>query len=142
MARLQRKFLLSELDPEVFNLSETIIPVTDIDVLLRRLKTPAAEYANLQTTAYVPFFTVPAGKRWQIIGYSKEGTVGSCQPAISADGGATTYKIGAGATAAEFREFNHLLTLDEGNSLGLIGGNNAGDTSRFMQVCYYEEDAF
>jgi len=61
--RLKNRYQLTDLDPEILNLSETVVPTTNADESLRRLKmVPLTQSVTADGTYTI--LTVPFGKRY------------------------------------------------------------------------------
>lgn len=119
-------------------LAETIVPIISVDDILKDPKTETKQL-SLTGTAYVAAFTVPAGERWHLRAITREATTGSAQAAFqTSDLGSGTFELAAAGTGA-----NYITTLDilleEGDSVGMIGGGNAGDGSRTFRAHYVIE---
>lgn len=141
--RLVERFDLSEelLDlkyPVVLPL--TIQPVTNFDELVKEQKL-AQENKDISAAAgtYVPFHTVPEGKRWYLIRFERDSTTGNSRVAID-DGVNYNYLEAAGT--AEKHEYAFRLPMPEGWSIGMMTTNNVADNARGLDIIYEEEDAF
>ena len=78
--RLYERFSVQPLGvpgAERMELLPTIIPITNMDALLKEVKTSGVT-KNLTASAgtYTNYFTVPEGKRWHIWGWYFDGTTG------------------------------------------------------------------
>lgn len=139
--RLYTRFALepypASVGPDVL---KTIVPVTDADVLLR---TPAGQQADGDLTGsagtYVAYFTVPTGRRWTLKMFLRVATTAASLVVVSVGGVAIGVSLSSTST-----EVQHgiSLTLDQGDSIGMLASGNAGDSSRSLEILYDEEDAF
>jgi hypothetical protein len=98
--RLVNRFQLSDLEPEILNLSETVIPVTDADAAVGKLRSYTGLY-SISATGDQDILTAPAGKRYKIIAAAatlSTGTWTMNKIQIKAPGGAAvTVKSQTGA---------------------------------------------
>ena len=60
--RMQNRFSTTDLEPEILKLSETVIPVTQADEALKKLKEAVGSY-SISATGGQTIFTCPSGKR-------------------------------------------------------------------------------
>jgi len=140
--RLYNRFLIEPFPAESAGpaVSTTVQPVTDADALLR-VPTIQNATGDLEVAggAHVAYFTVPAGKRWNLIWALRGATTGSSQVTIAiAPAEMTLFGVGTVVAAQSIVG----VRLDEGDSVGMAATNNAADGAITLQVLYEEEDAF
>lgn len=66
MRRLEQRFKLEDLYPEIFQLLELVIPVTNIDELTKDLDIQTLAGIDTTSTGYKTLFTIPSGERWTL----------------------------------------------------------------------------
>ena len=64
--RMQNRFSTTDLEPEILQLSETIIPVTQADEAIKKLKEAIGIY-SVTATGFYTVLTCPAGKRYYVL---------------------------------------------------------------------------
>jgi len=119
-----------------------VMPITNFDELLREAKYVEVTGIDLSAAAntYVPFHTVPDGKRWIILLYTTSQTVANSSPGIK-EPNQSRFWIGAGGTTALYEWVTNLV-LEEGWSIGRSTTGNGGDASENMGIYYIEEDSY
>lgn len=119
---------------------KTIVPVTDADVLLRDPVTATAT-EDIQATigTFVPYFTVPANRRWRIKNIFRFGTTGQCAFMISIDGVAILLKP-TQTTPDSMSSIDFVLNPTD--AIGLRTTGNAADSAIRADVFYEDEAAF
>lgn len=127
-------------DPNAaLQLAHAILPTMDVDRLLHETKlgsgtgdlTPAAG-------TFVPIFTVPAGKRWRLVGFWRDTTTGTTKVLVY--DGVAAFNASPIQTAEQTYWLGSPLWLEEGWQIGLRTNGNAGDGSRYLNILYEEED--
>ena len=133
-------------DVDTPQVSNTVIPITNFDVLLLTPTIPAQVTLDISAGAgtYTPYFTVPSRKRWTLKAAFRDGTTGTCRTRIR---NASTRTIPLSANTGtggnlDMAVLHSPITLDEGWSIGLDTTGNGADTAIGMFVMYDEEDAF
>ena len=117
--------------------SEVVVPILDADALLQTPTLPAQVSKDISGTAYVPYFTVPAGEEWELIQGSRGGTTGTTEVTIKISG--NTLRVSDHQTAGENFDLRDII-LREDDSIGMLGTDNGGDTSRNMTILYNSRD--
>lgn len=141
--RLYNRFLIEPFpagEGDTPGVATTIFPVTDADKLLS-VQVSATATNNLTAGAgtYVPYFTVPTGKRWRVKNFMRFGTTAVSAILVLVSGSAAVHlnqQVVAG------QELVLDLPLDENGSMGLITTGDAGDGAVRADIVYEEEDAF
>lgn len=143
LQRLTRRFRLLDVEkstiPEALGLSKIITPVTNADQIISDPKASnTAKDLHAAAGTYVPFFTVPTGKRWHITGWFRGGTAANSEIDI------TINSVQAQITAQASNSNTQAMDFDlaPGDSIGMLTTGNAGDTSIAMSILYNEEDAY
>ena len=141
--RLYRRFTL-EPEPSVgesrAGVGTTILPVTQADELLRTQKLTQAAALDLSTGgSYTAILTAGDQERIILISVWIEATTAATH--IQFQPGGTAFDFDADATAARNVDLQR-LTLEPGESVGLRGTGNAGDSARAANVYYLTEDIF
>lgn len=140
--RLRSKLDLTDLESEVFALSERVLLVTNIDDLLRRpfYKTISKD---LSGGGSVDVFTVPKGKRWTLKGIVKGATVGSVWVILVDSDGLPAVQSFSLIAAGTVEVIQHGLnySMDEEDVLR-VGGGNVADSAISFKVAVEEEDVF
>ena len=138
MRRLYDRYKLDPKGVVFVTMSPTVKPVTQADELL---KTPGAASTSGDLTAapgtYVPYFTVPAGKRWTLKFARRDPSTGAS--GIQIGYGTTSYFFDSLGTSAETVPMDD-LKLDEGDTIGMITTGNGADGAIVMRLFYEEED--
>jgi len=146
--RLVKKFTLQDVAQRVdpFFLPRSIQPVTSVDDLFRTTKQGRTE-KNLTPAAgtYVPYFTVPQGKRWTLISMWRQGSAGGTSVNITPYNGATNTEFspyGTGSAAAGESYDGRRLRIEEYGSIGMLTTANGADGAVRFCLFYEEEDAY
>lgn len=141
-SRLVKRFTLSD-KSQVQNpywLHRTITPVTQIDNLL---STPKSDVNNEDLSGgagtYVPYFTVPSGKRWTLKFTFKTATTAATQ-IICKIGGNEIFMTASGTAAVAL--FLQGIKMNEADSIGMDTTGDGGDANRFLYLIYEEEDSY
>jgi len=141
--RLINRFDLQEypIDPnEAFLLQEVVMPVTQIDELLKQTyTTDVAKDLSAVAGTFVAYNTVPGGKRWKLKHGARSVTTAATRVVVVI-GGVQQYLSVAGTTEA-LVETKDIL-IDEGDEVGMLTTGNGGDNSRWFWLTYEEEDAW
>jgi len=116
-----------------------VSPMLDIMPILRDHKS-AAGTQDLQAAAgtYVPYFTVPAKKRWTLRLFLTSTSTAASTPRLQRTGG-TAIDVGVSGTAAARLTMEGII-LNPGDSIGRTTTGNALDSSQDAFLHYEEED--
>ena len=129
--RLYSRFLL-EPGPASGSRAEVLTaiqPITDVDAIIAA---PTVERAAFDLNDLIFHgFTVPAGERWRPGNVHGEPTTGNTH--IRAVIGGVVITLTANDTNEKLIDVRGLI-LDESDQIGWFGTNNAGDTSRVLEV--------
>lgn len=142
--RLRSRFDLSDLQLELPTLSETVVPTTNVDDLLKTTKVSLVTSA-VSATGFVTFLTVPAGKRYvikNVLMNKSSGTWTFDRLAITKDTVQVYYDlVGSGVT---FKRWDIPISfkLDPGDSLQFYVDSYTGAGNMGTHIVYDEEDAF
>lgn len=139
--RLIGKFDLVESAQEDLNLSETVVPITDIDKLIAIPKI-ATKTQNYSGAGIITVFTVPDGKRWTVYNISKNTATpgGGHVVYISAAAGSTDIALWATTTAVAFVSLPGGIIMEAGWVIEVYHGGT--DANIKYSVLYSEEDAY
>jgi hypothetical protein len=137
--RLRPVFWLSDVpkDDYRYKMPRAIWPIVDIENLGDPdIKQAVSKDISAAAGTYVPYWTVPAGKRWKLTAYDQEATVANTQVRIE-DTDPNNIVLTALATAAQFAN-NIAINMLEGWSIGLITTGNGADSSVTMVIMVEE----
>lgn len=143
--RLYTRFTIEPLPAQVSEspgIGTIIQPTTDADLLLAVITPVQSGGLNLTAAAgsFVSGVTVPDGKRWRMMYLWRSTSIGSTQ--IDFIIGGQTMQFTVPGTAEELQLTLLGLHLDQGDEIGLITTNDAGDTAVQFRGAALEEDAF
>jgi len=126
--------------PEV---ATSIIPVTQVDELLKVAKADKSELIDLSGGggAAIAMLTVPTGKRWQVGTIFRSSTTGSSRVVVI-DPELVPTNITNSGTSEEMVQLGTRLVLDEGWAIGMRETGNGADVAELIHVTFTEEDAF
>ncbi len=138
--RLVQRFKLTRSVDEELTLQEVIVPTTDIDSMLRSLKTGILSTTGTDVTHV---FTVPAGKRWVLKAISWIRTITGTASVLLVNIDESFVYITQNATALTGDANTKLndISIDEGWSVWVVHGTSASNDMD-TQLLYEEEDAF
>ena len=140
--RLMNRFNLSDLEPEILKLSETVIPVTNADFAMMKIR-EAAGSSSVTATGNRTLLTVPDGKRYYILAVSAKIASGTWSMSnlyiASPSGGDVTVKSGA-LLAEQFWEPAKPTYLDRSWKLGVTVDVYAVTGNMTYRTYYYEVD--
>ena len=114
---------------------------SNLDELLREpaIDTHSNDISGAAGTHF-PYFPVPAKKRWRLIAYNREASIGDSRVEIS--DGTLRFGLEAIAAATNVDILPQFLTLDQDWTVGLRTTGNVADTAINLDIYYEEEDAF
>jgi len=138
-SRLATRLRFKDAPAVTTGVSSNVIAVTDFDELLREIKVLAVTADISSGSGSSTYFTVPSGKRWQILRIEMPATSGSTHPFYGLAGG--NVDLMSNATGARFHVGNK-DPLDQGDTIKIVNTGNGGDSSREMVVYYTQEDSF
>ena len=142
--RLVNRFMLQTtplLPEDPFILHKQIVPVTQIDELLKTLNIASKDCNLFDGDDHVTAFQVPIGKRWKLYSWWQSASTGdSAREFANAD---ETIRFAPEAAVATAK-FDWLtgFPMDEGWRLQASKSANAADTARPVTITYTEEDAY
>ena len=135
-----KRFKLVRSMDEVFALSETVTPITNVDELLRRPQIAALDTDDIDATHT---FTVPVGKRWlfrAISSYRVEAG-GIIHYMRNELGAGYDIRLGSNSSANVLNEFITPVIMDAGWSVRAVYGEGvSGPIS--TRILFEEEDAY
>jgi len=141
--RLYTRFALepfpASVGPDVL---KTIVPVTQADELLKTV-IPTVGTLDLNTVGHVVLYTVPQGKRATLVSFNQEAiTTGSANLQVVLGG--NVLELSPTSVGPNFfGEYqSQPILMDAGDTVGVGGTNNAGDTTRRFSCLVLEEDTF
>jgi len=142
--RLYARFLLEPMPAEGSQawVSPVITPVTDADDLLATPRIDS-EAKDIQAAAgvYVPYFTVPTGRRWLLKGLRKPATTAITRVLLRDTINGVNLDMSADQTAGE-NVLRLAVKMPAAWSIGLVTTGNAGDSNRTMTIMYEEQRDF
>jgi len=139
--RLYARFRITASDlPEPMHLSSMVVPVTNMDDLLRK---GLAAQTNIDLSgtagAFVALYTVGPSKRAFMTWAIGSGTTVASRLAVIVNG--KSIFLSALATA-ESTWGPGRICMEPGDEFGMLATGDAGDSSRWCRVTYEEEDAY
>jgi len=140
----RRLYTRFSLEPEPASVSpdvlKTIIPVTDVDELLKNTLTGSTD-GDLTGSAgsYVPVHTVPDGKRWTLRNVHREASTGTSAVWVNVAGG--NGFLTANGTGEEVVT-GLAIKMNQLDTVGLRASGNGADGAIRLNIIYDEEDAF
>lgn len=146
MQRITDKFKLSQGEYSDFELSETVIPTTDIDKLIVQNKTTIAT-VSATGTGWLLMYTVPTGKRIKpksIFGRISSGTYTYSDIGIEQRDNSSSQVVVHTQTGAAtmFKDFANNLQLEQGDKIYFFIATHSVTGNAQIQMAFEEEDAF
>lgn len=117
---------------------EVVIVVDATDLLLDTNAENVSLDLSGGSSAYVAYFTVPAGERWHLTWAVREATTANSHVEIRIAKDAVALQLTGDATAIAFFPMN-IFTIDEGDSIGMIESGDPADSGTFMSLLYRKE---
>jgi len=142
--RLYARYLLEPFPVEGSQawVSPVIVPVTNADELLASSQIVAqAEDISASAGVYVPYFTVPAGRRWLLTGLHKPATTATTRVLLRDTINNINLDISADQTGGE-NVLRLAMKMPAGWTVGLVTTGNAGDSARILTIMYDEQRDF
>lgn len=134
-----------DLEPDIaaalLLLAPYILPVTQVDELLREPKAEAATKDLRPAAAYVTFLTCGDLKRWSLRACKVPSTTGNTKVALIVREGEEVRAFTDNMTAGGVVEL-YGIKIERGGSIGLFSTGDAADANKALTVFYEEEDAF
>jgi hypothetical protein len=146
--RLIRRFnLQSGSFNEEFSLSETVIPITNVDELLEAVKIDLQTPASVSATGWVLLATVPLGKKWTLVSFKARLSSGTYTfNAIGLEKEASINKVSVLESASSVTSLIYAphtkLVLEQGDKIYVYVDAYTGTGNLQYQAVYYESDAF
>ena len=144
ISRLVGRFKLQDppWDPsEAIPLLGAIQPVTNVDDLLRTQHIISVTKDISGATGNTVFYTVPTGKRWQLIGYQRPTTTANSQLKLQEDTGTYLLPVEGSGTTLVARVLEQFIPLPAGFMIVMANTNDIGDAARTLAIMYQEEEA-
>lgn len=141
--RLISRFLLTRASDETFEISETVLPITNVDELLRLTK--FATYTVLTPgTGHLTLMTVPAGKRYHIKAFQIYSVTSSETNGVLIEDTSIPGELALASYTATANYITGMLNqpimLDQGQSM--VTDVSTAGTNVVLVIYYEEEDAF
>lgn len=144
ITRLINRFNLILTSPVgALEFSPTIVPVTNVDLLKREIKTGGGALdCSGVAGGYVTGsdFTVPAGKRWYLQWAYRGGSTANCKMGMRPDGSSTVWISSLATTEANAPCYG--ILIKQGGSVGLYATGNGADNALTLVIAYEEENAY
>lgn len=146
LARLLKRFNIA-VTPLINNagfFENLIRPVTQVDELLKTYKCGLdSEDLSGGPGAYITYYTVPSGKRWNLLRAHVSATAASSTMGILRYGDTTYMPLEAGGTSTRNLGFTPgQVVLNEGDIIWRTETGNGADSSETLMIDYSEEDSF
>ena len=149
IARLTSRFSLQRSEDEPFELTETVMPITNVDELVKITKAVERVVAHT-AVGWVTAHTVPSGKKWKLIcliaavtsgtgtidelGIIPLGYTGTYRPAL--------IKLATPVATMRFTAENKDIILNEGDKIDIYFAVHSVNGNLTCAVLIEEEDAY
>jgi len=143
ITRLINRFNLQDTPIEAvmaWAMGKSIQPVTDIDKLLKTTNIDLVLHDISAASGYTTYYTVPAGKRWELLLFRRGSTTGNSAVSIKDD--TSVVNLSNAGTAVAIQYLGPGFPLKEGWIIQMDNTNNGADSSIALQIWYTEEDAY
>ena len=139
--RLEEKLLLESGEAAAFPplVSRELVIVIDATELLLDQD---IEQANADLTGagsgYVITHTVPKGQRWRLVSLNREAATGATHVELRRTVAAINHQLTVNTIAFQIEDVQG-ITLEAGDTIGLIETNDAGDAAIFLRLIFNRE---